>query len=347
MMVIGFMHYRKKPDGLNKAYAFATVAKAEGAKLLYFSPGAVDFQKRKINGYIYENGEWINTISEFPDVICNLVGFSSDKQDDIIEKLRKEIPFTSNSIGSKMTVFKNLVKYKKFSNYLIPSEKVLSVEHFYKLLDKYRKIVFKPSSGCQGIDVYYIEKVNNGYEILLGSEKINYNFNQMSDFISKYISHDDYLVQPYINCRTKSGNSYDFRLHVQKNGNGQWVITRIYPRIAVSGGIVCNICSGGYISEITAFLKKEFEQDHYDIKKYIEEFALQIAEHMDEIQKDLYQEDLDELGIDIGLDENQKICLYEINWRPGYPPSMNMNLNVVKNAIHYAMFLVNKNNNKL
>jgi len=69
---------------------------------------------------------------------------------------------------------------------------------------------------------------------------------------------------------------------------------------------------------------------------------LQLAAHMDKIQKEEYNEVLDELGIDIGLDENHKICIYEINWRPGFPPSMNMELNMVENAIHYAMFLAGK-----
>ena len=102
MVLIGFMHYRKKPT--NKAYVYAAVAKAEGAELLYFSPGAVDFQKRKINGYIYTNGEWINITSDFPDVICNVIGFDKEKQKETINKLQEEIPFTSYSIGSKATI---------------------------------------------------------------------------------------------------------------------------------------------------------------------------------------------------------------------------------------------------
>ena len=69
---------------------------------------------------------------------------------------------------------------------------------------------------------------------------------------------------------------------------------------------------------------------------------MQLAATMDKIQKEHYNEELDELGIDIGIDENKKIWIYEVNWRPGYPPSMNLDLNIVKNAIHYAMFLAEK-----
>ena len=341
MIVIGFMHYRKKPT--NRAYAFSAVAKSEGAELLFFSPGAVDFEKRKINGYMYEKGEWVNVISDFPDVICNVTGFSKEKQDEIVDKLHEEIPFTSYPIGSKDTVYKNIMKYKEFSHYLVPSENVLSIERFFKLLDKYGEIVLKPSMGCQGKDVYYIHKENSFYKVFSGAQETNYTFEKISDFITDKIGKEEYIVQPYINCRTKSGNSYDFRLHVQKNLKGEWVLSSIYPRIAESGSIVCNLSSGGYTTELTVFLKAEFEDGYYDIQKYIETFSLQFAVHIDKIQKELYNEELDELGIDIGLDANRKICIYEVNWRPGHPPCMNLDLNVVKNMVHYSMFLANKN----
>jgi UDP-N-acetylmuramoyl-tripeptide--D-alanyl-D-alanine ligase len=168
----------------------------------------------------------------------------------------------------------------------------------------------------------------------------------MVGFVAEKINQGDYLVQPYINCRTKSGNAYDFRLHVQKDVKGEWVIARIYPRIAKRGGIVCNISSGGGTADLAVFLKKEFKGAHFDIRKYIEEFSLQLAAHMDKIQKELYSETLDELGIDIGLDKNRKICIYEVNWRPGQPPAVNLDLSVVKNAVGYAMFLASKTNKR-
>jgi len=341
-MLIGYMHYRKKPFGLNRAYAFASVAKAEGAELLYFSPGAVDFQKSKINGYIYSNGEWMNVVSRYPDVICNIAGFSRDKQIEAVERLEKEIPFTSYSIGSKINVFNNLMKNKEFSDYLVPSEKVLSVKHFFMLSEKYSEIVFKPSAGHQGIEVYYIKREDKSFKIRLGVDEVNYDVDNISSFISSKIEQEEFIIQPYINSRTKSGDPYDLRLHVQKDFKGEWVASNIYPRISPNGSIICNINQGGHTTDFTDFLKREFGEDYYNVKKAIEVFSVQLATHLDEIQKRQYGEELDELGIDIGLDKNQRIHIYEINWRPGHPPLININLNVIKNTIQYAMFLANR-----
>ena len=340
MVLIGFMHYRKKPT--NKALAFAAVAKAEGAELLYFSPGAIDFLNKKITGYKYLDGEWKKVVSDFPNVVCNIVGFSRKKQNDNVDRLVDEVPFTSFSIGDKSVVYRNIMQQGDFSNYLVPSENIVSFEHFFIVFDRYGEVVIKPSAGCQGINVYFITKENEFYEIASGTEKTKCNFSELSAFILGKISKQKYIVQPYINCRTKSGNSYDFRLHVLKNLNGKWVIGKIYPRIAEHGSIVSNISRGGFTGDLVFFLKNEFGKEYFNIQRTIEEFSLQLAATMDKIQKEKYNEQLDELGIDIGLDKNKKIWIYEINWRPGYPPSMNLDLNIVKNKIHYAMFLAKR-----
>ena len=55
---------------------------------------------------------------------------------------------------------------------------------------------------------------------------------QLNGLINQKLSKETFIVQPYIQSVTKSGQVFDFRFHVQKNGNGEWVITTIYPRIA-------------------------------------------------------------------------------------------------------------------
>lgn len=339
MVTIGYLHYRKRPVKSNKAYAFASVAKAEGAELLYFSPGAVDFQNRKINGYKYIKGRWRKITSEFPDVIYNASGLSTARQEEIVDKLMAEIPFTSHAIGSKMTVFNHLVKYGEFMDYLIPTENVSSSEHFFELIERYGKIVIKPSIGSQGIDIYFIEKAGEGYEILSCDEKWSLNHEETTGFIVGKINEEVYIAQPYISSLTKHGHPYDIRIHTQKNIRREWTAVKIYPRVSVTGSIVCNIHGGGYTAAPEAFFKREFGDDWIELMSQIEEFGVNLSAHMDMIQKDLYNEELDELGIDIGVDENRKICIYEINWRPGSPPTMNPDFSAVKNLIHYSMLL--------
>ena len=131
---------------------------------------------------------------------------------------------------------------------------------------------------------------------------------------------------------------FDFRLHVQKNGEGKWVITTIYPRIAPKGSIIANINNGGFTNYLDPFLQQEFKEEAFNIRRTLEYFSLSLANHLDELQMVQYGEVIDEIGVDIGLDENLKIWIYEVNWRPGCPPAFYLELDVVINSIKYAMY---------
>lgn len=340
MILIGMLHHRKDPRSVMKSYAYAAIAKAEGAQLLYFSPRKVDFDHRLIHGFIYENGEWIQTTSRFPDVIYNTGSpLKLSVSSEILNRLHAEIPFTTNSIGNKMRVFERLNAAEEFAHYTLPSVYVHSLRAFFNFLSQFRKIVLKPVNGHKGQDIFFIETVRERYHLIIGTESIQYNFDELRSFVSARMREELYMVQPYIRCRTKSGAPYDFRMHVQKNGSGEWEITAIYPRIGAVGGIVSNINNGGSTNYLVPFLKQEFGDEYFNIQKYLEQFSLQLSRHLDKIQNDCFSESIDELGIDAAIDDNLRIWIYEVNWRPGCPPAFYLELNVVKNMIQYAILL--------
>ncbi len=335
------LHHRLDPTTVIKSYAYAAVAKAEGAQLFYFTPKSVDFNKRSIRGKVYENGEWLERIMPFPDVIYN--AGSPEKlsvSKEIIEKLKNEIPFTTNSIGNKWNVMKRLKEAKEFDKYLIPTEIVKNTEIFYKFVTYYKKVVFKPIDGRKGKGIYFITKAgNSNFEVRKDSENRVYTKHQLDELIKGQLATGTFIMQPYIQSITKAGQVYDFRLHVQKNGEGKWVITTVYPRIAPVGSIIPNINNGGFTNYLDPFLEQEFKEEAYDIRRMLEHFSLTLAQHLDEIQMVQFGEVIDEIGIDVGLDEQQKIWMYEVNWRPGCPPAFYLELDVVINSIRYAMYL--------
>lgn len=337
------LHHRKNPEKVKKSYAYAAVAKMEGAELLYFSPKAVDFEQKKINGYIYRDGEWQKTLNDFPNVIYNTGSPEKlARSNEIISRLKETIPFTTNSIGHKMKVYERLKNAEEFSQYLIPSEYIHSAKRFFNFLNMYRKIVFKPVNGHKGQGITFIERVGDKYHLLISTENYIYSFDELLNFVSTKLREELYLAQPFINCKTKSGNAYDFRLHVQKNGEGNWIVTAIYPRIGPDGSIVSNINSGGSTNYLVPFLKQEFGDEYYEIKSYLEQFSLQLAKHLDYIQQERFSETIDELGIDVALDDMRKIWIYEVNWRPGCPPAFYLELDVVRNMIKYSILLAKK-----
>ncbi|MGM0876077.1 MAG: YheC/YheD family protein [Bacillota bacterium] len=344
MTLIGMLHYRKDPKNVKKAYAYAVVAKAEGVIFFYFTPGKVNIEEQKISGKAYENGEWIEKEFPFPDVIYNASYPVSKKAEQIYDYLSDRIPFTSHSIGDKLTVYNKIKRAKEFKQYLIPFYELTDVQMFFDMIKRYEKVIIKPLSGHQGEGIIFIEKYGiEHYKINEAGLISSIYEKQLLDLISHKIQEQDYLVQQFISCQTKFGHVFDFRLHVQKNGEGKWVITSIYPRIGSLRNITSNMGSGGYSTYLDIFLKTEFDVSWYDIQRYLEQFAISFSNHFDSLYDSV---SLDELGIDVGIDENQKLWLFEVNWRPGPPNIYNLELDVAKNTILYAKYLADTNKQK-
>jgi hypothetical protein len=338
MITIGMLHYRKDPRTVYKSYAYAAAAKMEGVNFFYFTPGKVDLVSRKIKGYFYEDGLWMERETEYPDVVYNAGGTLTAKQDLIVEALEKELPFTSHPIGDKMNVFYRIKKGGLFSGNLIPSEHFERVPTAFSYLLKYHSIIIKPVSGAKGESIYFIKKRQDDFSLILAGTEHILSEEQLIDWLVEILLEDEpYLIQPFIQSKTKQGLSYDFRLHVQKDGEGKWVFTTMFPRIAQKG-IVANVSTGGYTSYAPSFLQEEFGDDYFNVKRYLETFAVQFSTHFDQ----LYDGLLDELGIDVGIDQNQKLWIYEVNWRPGSPVLFYLEMDVVKRMIQYAIYLVNK-----
>lgn len=340
MTIIGMLHHRKDPKTVIKAYAFAAVAAAEGADFYYFSPGEVNFATRTIKGQVYEKGKWKLKVMPFPDVIYNAGSPEKlAKSKNVMQKLKSEIPFTTHSIGNKWSVNRRLKKAKEFASYLIPTEILKTTDQLHHYITAFNKIVFKPVDGRKGKGIFFIVAEGNGYKV--SGQGLNKLFSklELDEFIRRKMKAESFIVQPYIQSVTKNGQVFDFRLHVQKNGTGDWVITAIYPRIAPEGSIIANINSGGYTNYLDPFLEQEFKEEAFNIRKKLEFFSLSLAKHLDELQMEKFGEVIDEIGVDIGMDEQQKLWIYEVNWRPGCPPTFYLELDVVTNTIQYAIYI--------
>lgn len=340
MTIIGMLHHRLDPKTVIKSYAYAAVAKAEGVDFFYFTPKKVNFDNRTINGQVLEDGQWHERVMPFPDVIYN--AGSPEKlavSKKIIERLKKEIPFTTHSIGNKWNVMERLKEAKEFDQYIIPTEIVKNTDVFHSYIAHHKKIVFKPIDGRKGKGIYFIIKIGDHFEVRQNSENRMYSKQQLNALIHELLTTGTFIMQPYIQSKMKSGQVYDFRLHVQKNGEGKWVVTTVYPRIAPHGSIIPNINNGGYTNYLDPFLEQEFQEEAFNIRRMLEHFSLSLARHLDDIQMTKFGEVIDEIGIDVGLDAQQKIWIYEVNWRPGCPPAFYLELDVVIHSIRYAKYL--------
>lgn len=335
MSLIAMLHYRKHPRQVKKAYPFAAVAKMEDVGFYYFNFQSVDFNEEKIHGWVYEKGAWVQKQMDYPKVIINASSAKTNEEKEIVKRLKTIATFTSHPVGNKMKVYKKILLGEKFAHYLIPSVPVDKGEDLISFLEDHSKAVMKPWTGNHGKNIVFIEKLNNKFLTHEGLRKRVFEEDELVSYIEQLVGSQKYMLQPFIECKTKAGLSYDFRLHVQKNGYGKWEVTLIYPRISGNSKLISNISSGGYRGELGPFLLNEFGRENLNIGEKLNNFALSFAGHFDS----LYPYSFDELGIDVGLDHNQEIRIFEVNWRPG---AKHREFEVARRLIPYCKYLANE-----
>lgn len=331
-MIIGLLHIRKDPKKVSRAYLYAAIAKLEGVELFYFTSKDVDFNEKTINGFFNENGKWVKRITCFPDVVINVGGPNTLKQTMIFDRLSRYVPFTSYKVGTKLSVYERIKKAKLFSEHVIPYRRIRNAKQVIDFIEEYKKIIIKPRSDSHGNMVHYLEGCDNGYLIKYRDKDTILSKEQLTHYVNQLLTKRIMLVQKYIESRRKTNEPYDLRLHMQKDDHGKWNITSIIPRVGPHDKIITNISQGGQLSLFDRFVAIEFGKNAKEIKDKVEKFCYDFSKHFDI----LYPYNFDELGIDVGIDENQKIWIYEVNWRPGH---VFIESKAAKNAVKYAIYL--------
>ncbi len=245
-------------------------------------------------------------------------------------RLQKYVKFTEAPIGNKEEV-NTILSKSSFASFLPTSLSPKTLNEVVDFTSEHKKVVLKPVWGCQGVGILIIEKKNEAY--IIHKDEASFPSTSLLVYLAD-VNIDEYILQQFVVSETTNGLPVDFRIHTQKDSEGKFVLTKVYPRIASVKNKVTNYSQGGTTVDIQSYLEPKYKEDWKVVLQSMKVFALQLSEFLDE----KYHQSLNELGIDIGLTEDRKIYLYEVNWRPGVPIIFNGELNHAKSLLSYCKY---------
>jgi len=299
-----------------KIEALTVEGDRQQARLLFFSAEDVDFEHKKIQADVYENNEWKKITTPFPDVIHNFEVASKHQQSITERKLRRLIPFTNFGVGNKFALPKTIVKHKRFAHLLVPFRMITDEKIVFNFLKKEKTAVLKPILGAQGAHIYFVKQKGTRFIVYEHQQKKIFHNEAFQQWLKATVlaRKYSYMIQRYIKCRTKYDEPFDIRSHMQKNREGSWVITKIYPRIGSNKSILSNISRGGRTEDLKTFLSKEFgELKGRLYYEQLEKLSYDLTTYLDRI----YHFSLNDVGLDIAIDQTGRFWLHEANNDPG------------------------------
>jgi len=223
-MIVGVFASQINPFivlGQEGAAEYVAAAELRGVKVVFFDDTGVDFEKEMIRGLICKQGVWELGEFKFPPIVINASMAPRRKRSETEEKLLKKIRTTTRLIEDKYRVYERIKEAGKYSKYMSPSILLQDREGVYSFIKKHKKVVFKPKGGRKGRGIYFVYQQGNQFFCHDYKNRRPFNREEMDKFIEEMIE-KDYLVQTLVDCGTRDNVPFDFRIHVQRNGQGQW-----------------------------------------------------------------------------------------------------------------------------
>jgi glutathione synthase/RimK-type ligase-like ATP-grasp enzyme len=275
-------------------------------------------------GYYLEDGQWTAAQLPAPDVIYNRIHsrareFKKDFKDFREKVKRLLIPFFNDRFLSKWEVYEHLKSERNLDSYL-PETKLFSKDRFYELAQKYNTLYLKPIHGSQGRNIIKVTRGTDSHYSLETSLKSLtakqaglFSLDELFQQIKPLIHNRIYIIQQGIPLLSYQSSSMDFRVLCHQNLDNVWRATSTVARIAADQEFVSNLARGGTLTRpLNALRTCISDKKSLEVLAQVKELALETASIISRNSKGI----VGELGIDIGVDQEGKPWLIEVNSKP-------------------------------
>jgi hypothetical protein len=329
-------------EGSNKAYIFA------------FTPSDINWKQETVNGYfLTQSGIFTRKTVPLPDVVYNRLPSRKAETSASINQLRdrfsrKRIPFFNWSFFNKSDIYSLLENDNTVNRYVPESYMNPSPEKLKEMLERHQFVYYKPSGGSLGKGIYrmtYLPKRGYFARYRKNKENVLLRFNNFNSLLRMLNTKHGRILQGYViqqgirlieidNC------PIDFRFHMHKNGNNQWVVVGIGAKKAGRGSVTTHLKNGGSLLTPEQALSRSFGTRSEEVLKQAKQVAISLAEAIELHHQHL----LGEIGFDLGIDQDEKIWMFEANAKPGrsifnHPSLKNEGKASVEHILEHCLYL--------
>jgi glutathione synthase/RimK-type ligase-like ATP-grasp enzyme len=307
---------KDRPFGLQTSF-FEAIHKAAyslGIGCYVFFPQNLGNTNGKLRAYSFQGKTWIESFVPFPHVVYDRIPFRSlETAPDYINFKRSILKHTGGRMFNRTGFFSKWQIYSQCKkdlpkDLLLPkTEMVVKAQSVIRRASDWEEVWLKPDAGSLGRGVYRLVKEPFGFTLESSdhSSMDQLGETELLSFLKELLSNEHYLIQQGISRAEYNRHPFDIRILVQKNGNGKFVITNQFARLAAHGQIVSNLHAGANGHPLKDLLT---QAERSTLRKH----ALACAQHLDSVLPGT----IGELGLDMILDRNRRFWFLEANAKP-------------------------------
>ncbi|MFD1385925.1 YheC/YheD family protein [Oceanobacillus oncorhynchi subsp. oncorhynchi] len=336
-MLVGLMQPFKEPTDLAKEISIE--AQSKGIEILYMNPNDINEADHTTSGMVLKGDTWEEAEMSIPEIIDVSAFCLKSKQKIAYLQDRAYLTEDGRNKISKESVQEMLTKDPQLQKYAIPTLRCKSFSIIKGFLLKYGEVVVKPVYSQSGENIYKIVQADkDSFLVSHRDSTANMTLKETFAFFQSIISKRKCIVQPYIPSSTEQGEPFNCRIHLEKNKEGNWVIVKKYIRVGTEKQVSPNNQESGVTFDAGMFLTLKFTEDASAVDEHLDSFALNVAKKIEKTRK----KELATLGLDIGIDKDQNLVLFE---SISAPDSSLLHQEVAQLRTDYYVYLAEQNAN--
>lgn len=298
-----------------------------GLDVFVFTPMDVHPSKEQIHALIFDpkTGKWSRKWRSFPNMIydrCRIQRSARFQQLLRFRERYKHLTFLNRPLRNKWTIHQTFSQKSRFRQHMPETLLYQSSADLHRMLKNSSVVYVKPANGTGGRGILRIERLKNGrgiYDIqgrrqdrrIISPRKVS--SARLDSIVRQWCIGGRFLVQQGIPMRLPSGRFHDYRMLVQKNGQGVWELTGMAGRVGAARSVTSNLHGGGHAVRAEILLKEWLGSTEKTdrVMKTAEKLGLEAAAFLEDSFSALC-----ELALDLAIDREGKIYVLEVNPKP-------------------------------
>lgn len=331
IVTTGVQNNASKPIGPRSSFFHQLLLAQKGKGVFYFifSPGDVNWERNTVSAWFLrpkkQGGyEWKKLVTALPDVVYDRIpSRGAEKLPHVQQfKLRlanlSNLPMFNQGFFNKWGVHQLLYPNPEVNQHIPETYTPPSLQLMRTMLRQYPIVYLKPKNGSLGYGIIKVTRAQSGYDVSYhnGSGNVKRHFKTISAlfqhiFRTRRIS--AYLIQQGINLCTYQNRPFDFRVHLHKNQENEWVVSCMAAKVAGAGSVTTHVRTGGMVIPGEEMLTHLFRKQKSVVEERIRSASIRLASAIEDA-KGVY---LGELGLDMGIDLQGNVWMFEANSKPG------------------------------
>ncbi|KAA0546561.1 hypothetical protein FZW96_15065 [Bacillus sp. BGMRC 2118] len=298
-----------------------SAAERNNIRLCFLTLGRIRPDQKTVLAYVKQDDHYVLREVRRPKVVYSR----------ILDYLPKHQAHIKALIESGVTVFNRpnydvekytvhqLLEKKKYFHTHLPTTKPLTFKTLQLMMKQFDSLIMKPNYGERGIGAMKLDRNGKYWRLSYKVEgdlevKHEYFHKQIPDILVNRMRKRRYIIQETIPLATYKGNPFDMRVSVQKNKEGEFVVTGIMCKVAKHKDYLTNGSQGSTTYRLhDIYDYTNIETTPLKLRRNIQSLALSLAYFLDD-----YYPHLADLGFDIGVTKEGVPYFIECNFISDY-----------------------------